>query len=148
MRYPTGDGMALVFRDSPESPAQCALEIADALRKHPEISVRMGIHSGPVSEVTDVTGAATSPGAGINMAQRVMDCGDAGHILLSNTSRMIWRNTGEMGGRDLHDLRGMRGETRRPDSVVNLYADRTRQSRAAEKYSTVAATAPVSPPDR
>src|SRR5947207_2099305 len=83
VRLPTGDGMALVFRHSAEEPARCALEIAEALRKHPEIPVRMGIHSGPVSEVTDVSGRANIAGAGINMAQRVMDCGDAGHILLS-----------------------------------------------------------------
>src|SRR5438067_3560975 len=83
VRLPTGDGMALVFRHSPEEPARCALEIAEALRKHPELSVRMGIHSGPVSEVTDVSGRTNIAGAGINMAQRVMDCGDAGHILLS-----------------------------------------------------------------
>jgi TolB-like protein/Tfp pilus assembly protein PilF len=83
VRLPTGDGMALVFRHSAEEPARCALEIAEVLRKHPEILVRMGIHSGPVSEVTDVSGRTNLAGAGINMAQRVMDCGDAGHILLS-----------------------------------------------------------------
>jgi TolB-like protein/Tfp pilus assembly protein PilF len=83
VRLPTGDGMALVFRHSPEEPAHCALEIAEALLKHPELPVRMGIHSGPVSEVTDVSGRTNIAGAGINMAQRVMDCGDAGHILLS-----------------------------------------------------------------
>src|SRR4051794_8445863 len=83
VRLPTGDGMALVFRHSPEEPARCALEVAEALRKHPELPVRMGIHSGPVSEVTDVSGRKNLAGVGINMAQRVMDCGDAGHILLS-----------------------------------------------------------------
>jgi TolB-like protein/Flp pilus assembly protein TadD len=83
VRLPTGDGMALVFRNSSEEPARCALEIAEALKKHPEIQVRMGIHSGPVSEVTDVSGRTNITGGGINMAQRVMDCGDAGHILLS-----------------------------------------------------------------
>src|SRR6187401_785360 len=83
VRLRTGDGMALVFRHSAEEPARCALEIAEALRKHPELPVRMGIHSGPVSEVTDVSGRSNIAGAGINMAQRVMDCGDAGHILLS-----------------------------------------------------------------
>src|SRR5438309_2992805 len=82
-RIPTGDGMALVFRTSPEAPARCALEITKALREEPELQVRMGIHSGPVSDVTDVNERANVAGAGINMAQRVMDCGDAGHILLS-----------------------------------------------------------------
>ena len=75
--------MALVFRNSLEEPAQCALEIARALKEHPEIQVRMGIHSGPVSKVTDLNGRTNIAGAGINLAQRVMDCGDAGHILLS-----------------------------------------------------------------
>src|SRR6266496_1696072 len=83
VRLPTGDGMAPVFRRSAEEPARCALEIAEALQKHPELPVRMGIHSGPVSEMTDVSGRTNVAGAGINMAQRVMDCGDAGHILLS-----------------------------------------------------------------
>src|SRR5262245_57518018 len=82
-RLPTGDGMALVFHHSAEEPAQCALEIAEALQRHPELPVRMGIHSGPVNKVTDVSGRTNIAGAGINMAQRVMDCGDAGHILLS-----------------------------------------------------------------
>src|SRR5437762_9576144 len=84
VRLPTGDGMALVFRESAEEPAQCALEIAKTLKTHPEIAVRMGIHSGPVSEVTDVSGRTNIAGAGINLAQRVMDCGDAGHIRLSH----------------------------------------------------------------
>jgi TolB-like protein/class 3 adenylate cyclase len=83
VRLPTGDGMALVFRNSSAEPARCALEIAQALKAHPEIPVRMGIHSGPVSQVTDVSGRSNIAGAGINIAQRVMDCGDAGHILLS-----------------------------------------------------------------
>src|ERR1041385_7621927 len=80
---PTGDGIALVFYDSPETPAECALEISRALKRHPELQLRMGIHSGPVSGMVDATGKANVAGAGINIAQRVMDCGDAGHILLS-----------------------------------------------------------------
>src|SRR5262245_27901279 len=80
---PTGDGITLVFYHSPETPAECALEISRALKKYPELQLRMGIHSGPVSGVIDATGKANVAGAGINIAQRVMDCGDAGHILLS-----------------------------------------------------------------
>ena len=83
IRLPTGDGMALVFRTDPEAPAQCALEIARALKEHRRIELRMGIHSGPINEVVDVNQRQNIAGAGINMAQRVMDCGDAGHILLS-----------------------------------------------------------------
>ena len=83
MRLPTGDGGALVFRTSPEEPAKCAVEIARELKKHPELEVRMGIHSGPVKEVTDLSEQGNIAGAGINIAQRVMDCGDAGHILVS-----------------------------------------------------------------
>src|SRR6476646_5922408 len=83
VRLPTGDGMALVFRTDPEAPAQCALEIARALKEHPRIALRMGIHSGPVNEVLDVNQRQNIAGAGINFAQRVMDCGDAGHILVS-----------------------------------------------------------------
>ena len=83
LRLPTGDGGALVFRNSPEAPVLCALEISKALKGHPELKVRMGIHSGPVNEITDLNEQANIAGAGINIAQRVMDCGDAGHILLS-----------------------------------------------------------------
>src|SRR6202162_5568962 len=83
MRLPTGDGGALVFRNSPEAPVLCALEISKELKNHPELHVRMGIHSGPVNQVTDLNEQANIAGAGINIAQRVMDCGDAGHILLS-----------------------------------------------------------------
>ena len=83
IRLATGDGIALVFRSSPEAPAQCALELSRADKQHPELKLRMGIHSGPINEVSDVNERANVTGAGINMAQRVMDCGDAGHILLS-----------------------------------------------------------------
>ena len=83
VRIPTGDGMALIFRDSVEAPVRCAVEISEAVKTHPEIQLRMGIHSGPVSEVTDVNERTNIAGAGIDIAQRVMDCGAAGHILLS-----------------------------------------------------------------
>src|SRR6059058_5666164 len=83
LRLPTGDGGALVFRNSPEAPMLCALEISRELKNHPELRVRMGIHSGPVNAITDLNEQANIAGAGINYAQRVMDCGDAGHILLS-----------------------------------------------------------------
>ncbi|PYI83741.1 MAG: hypothetical protein DMF09_10655 [Verrucomicrobia bacterium] len=83
IKIPTGDGITLVFYHSPEAPVECALEISRALKKHPELQLRMGVHSGPVSGVIDAAGKANVAGAGINIAQRVMDCGDAGHILLS-----------------------------------------------------------------
>ncbi|HEV3099159.1 MAG TPA: FlgO family outer membrane protein [Candidatus Udaeobacter sp.] len=83
IRVPTGDGMALVFFHSPEEPVRCALEISGALQDHPRVQLRMGIHSGPINRVTDVNEKANIAGPGINVAQRVMDCGDAGHILLS-----------------------------------------------------------------
>src|SRR6266566_4866842 len=83
IRIPAGDGMALVFFNSPEAPVRCALEIDKKLKEHPQLQLRMGIHSGPVNEVRDVNDRTNVAGAGINIAQRVMDCGDAGHILLS-----------------------------------------------------------------
>jgi TolB-like protein/class 3 adenylate cyclase/Tfp pilus assembly protein PilF len=83
IKIPTGDGIALVFYHSPEAPVECALEMSRAIKKHPELRLRMGVHSGPVSGVIDVNEKANVAGAGINIAQRVMDCGDAGHILLS-----------------------------------------------------------------
>jgi len=83
IRVPAGDGMALVFFNSPEAPVRCAIEISKKLKQHPQLKLRMGIHSGPVNEVRDVNDRPNVAGAGINIAQRVMDCGDAGHILLS-----------------------------------------------------------------
>jgi serine/threonine-protein kinase len=83
IKIPTGDGLALVFYSSPEDPVECAIEISRALKEHPELRLRMGVNSGPVNSVIDVNGRENVAGAGINMAQRVMDCGDAGHILLS-----------------------------------------------------------------
>src|SRR4029077_5546453 len=83
IKIPTGDGMALVFYTSPEAPARCAIEIGRALKEHPRLQLRMGIHSGPVSGVIDVTGRSNLAGAGLNITQRVMECGDAGHVLLS-----------------------------------------------------------------
>jgi TolB-like protein/class 3 adenylate cyclase/Tfp pilus assembly protein PilF len=83
IRLPTGDGMALLFYRSPEEPVKCALEISQCLKSHPHIQLRMGVHSGPVNQVIDVNDRSNVAGAGINVAQRVMDCGDAGHILLS-----------------------------------------------------------------
>jgi TolB-like protein/Tfp pilus assembly protein PilF len=83
LRLPTGDGGALVFRTNPEAPVLCALEVGKELKNHPELHVRMGIHSGPVNAIIDLNEQANIAGAGINVAQRVMDCGDAGHILLS-----------------------------------------------------------------
>jgi adenylate cyclase len=83
LKIPTGDGIALVFYKSPEEPAQCAVEMSRVLKEHPRLEVRMGVHSGPVSGVVDVNERTNVTGVGINLAQRVMDCGDAGHILLS-----------------------------------------------------------------
>ena len=83
IRLPTGDGMALLFATTPDAPVRCALQVSKAVQSHPELKVRMGVHSGPVSGMTDVNDRSNVAGAGINMAQRVMDCGDAGHILLS-----------------------------------------------------------------
>src|SRR5438874_11503670 len=83
LKIATGDGMALVFYTSPEAPVHSAVEISRAVKEHPRLQLRMGIHSGPVSGVIDVNNRPNLAGAGLNMAQRVMDCGDAGHILLS-----------------------------------------------------------------
>ena len=83
IRLPTGDGMALVFFAEPEAPIRCAIDVAKALKSHPDIKLRMGIHTGPVYRVADINANLNVSGGGINIAQRVMDCGDAGHILVS-----------------------------------------------------------------
>ena len=87
IRLPSGDGMALVFTNSVEAPVKCALEMSAVLKNKPNLPLRMGVHSGPVQQVEDVNARTSLAGAGINLAQRVMDCGDAGHILLSKRVR-------------------------------------------------------------
>src|SRR5438477_4380594 len=122
MRLPTGDGGALVFRTSPEEPAKCAVEIVRELKKHPELQVRMGIHSGPVKGVTDLSEQGNIAGAGINIAQRVMDCGDAGHILVSKRvtddleQYAQWRPL-------LHDLGSCEVKHGVSLALFNLYSD-------------------------
>src|SRR5437879_4257037 len=122
IKISTGDGMALVFYASPEAPVRCAMELSRALKDHPRLRLRMGIHSGPVSGVVDVTGRTNLAGAGLNMAQRVMDCGDAGHILLSKhvvedlAEYEEWRPL-------LHDLGTCEVKHGVKLPVVNLYSD-------------------------
>src|SRR6266568_92269 len=136
IRLPTGDGMALVFRTNPEAPAQCAMEIARALKNHPAIQLRMGIHSGPVNEVVDVNQRANIAGAGINMAQRVMDCGDAGHILLSKhvaedlEQYDHWRPL-------LHDLGTCEVKHGARVGVVNLYSDDVGNPQLPKKFQAI-----------
>ena len=119
---PTGDGMLLVFFNEPEAPIVCAMEISAAIKNHPEIRLRMGIHSGPVNQVLDVNERANVAGAGIDMAQRVMDCGDAGHILLSK------RVADDLApfprwNPHLHDLGECEVKHGRKVSLVNFYTD-------------------------
>ena len=120
LRLPTGDGGALVFRTSPDAPVLCALEISKELKKHPELRVRMGVHSGPVNEITDLNEQANIAGAGINIAQRVMDCGDAGHILLSKHVAEDLQHYPEWRPylHDVGECEVKHGET---ISIVNLY---------------------------
>ncbi len=128
IKIPTGDGMALVFYQSPEAPVDCALEISRALKNHPELRLRMGVHSGPVSGVIDLNGKANVAGAGINMAQRVMDCGDTGHILVSKRVAQDLEHYPHWQPH-LHDL----GETEVKHgirlSIVNLYTEELRPCR-------------------
>src|SRR6059058_1430840 len=133
VRLPTGDGMALVFRNSLEEPAQCALEIARALKEHPEIQVRMGIHSGPVSKVTDLNGRTNIAGAGINLAQRVMDCGDAGHILLSRRVADDLAQYSEWKSH-LHELGQLEVKHGAKIDVVNFYNDEVGNAEVPEKF--------------
>src|ERR1700750_2938514 len=122
LRLPTGDGGALVFRNNVEAPVLCAMAIGKELKRHPEIHVRMGIHSGPVNEITDLNAQANIAGAGINMAQRVMDCGDAGHILLS---RHVAEDLEQYprGRPSLHPLGECEVKHGARIGVINLYGD-------------------------
>ena len=132
-RIPTGDGMALAFYTGPEAPAQCAVEISRALKGHPRLQLRMGIHSGPVGGVLDVNERANLAGAGINIAQRVMDCGDAGHILVSKhvaedlEHYPRWQPY-------LHDLGECEVKHAVRISVVNFYTNGAGNSAVPEKF--------------
>jgi TolB-like protein/Flp pilus assembly protein TadD len=131
---PTGDGVALVFHDSAEAPAQCALEIARAINKYPKLRLRMGIHSGPVNVVTDLNNRANVAGAGINIAQRVMDCGDAGHILLSKHVAEDLEHYGRWRPY-LHELGECEVKHGARISLVNLYGDSIGNANVPEKIS-------------
>jgi TolB-like protein/class 3 adenylate cyclase/Tfp pilus assembly protein PilF len=142
LRLPTGDGGALVFRTSPEAPVKCALEISKELKSHPELRVRMGVHSGPVNEITDLNEQANIAGAGINIAQRIMDCGDAGHILLSQhvaedlEQYPRWRSL-------LHDLGECEVKHGARVHAVNLYTDELGNPSVPEKFKPVSVAAAV-----
>jgi TolB-like protein/class 3 adenylate cyclase/Tfp pilus assembly protein PilF len=135
IRIPTGDGMVLVFYTNPEAPTQCAVEISRSLKEHPRLQLRMGIHSGPVSGVVDVNERANLAGPGINMAKRVMDCGDAGHILLSKhvaedlEEYEQWRPL-------LHDLGTCDVKHGVRVSMANLYGDQFGSAKLPRKFET------------
>jgi TolB-like protein/Tfp pilus assembly protein PilF len=136
LKIPSGDGMALVFYTSPAAPAQCAVEIARMLKEHPHLQLRMGIHSGPVSGLVDVTDRANLVGSGINMARRVMDCGDAGHILLSKHAAEDlaeyeqWRPL-------LHDLGTCEVKHGTHIGIANLYNGETGNPQLPKKFQAV-----------
>src|SRR5207302_2039793 len=136
LKIPTGDGMALVFYTSPEAPALCAVEISRALKEHPRLQLRMGSHSGPVSGVVDVNERANLAGAGINMAQRVMDCGDASHILLS---KRVAEDLAEYEQWQplLHDVGACEVKHGVRVSVVNLYADEVGNPQLPKKFQVL-----------
>src|SRR6266513_1394406 len=136
IKIPTGDGMALVFFKSPEEPVKCALEISRALKEHPQLHLRMGIHSGPVSGMIDVNEQANLAGAGLNIAQRVMGCADAGHILLSRhvtedlEEYEQWRPL-------LHDLGTCEVKHGMRLSLVSLYADGVGNPQLPKKFQVL-----------
>jgi TolB-like protein/class 3 adenylate cyclase/Tfp pilus assembly protein PilF len=136
IKIPTGDGMALVFYTSPEAPAQSAVEISRALKENPRLQLRMGVHSGPVSGVIDVNGHANLAGAGLNIARRVMDCGDAGHILLSKhvaedlEEYEQWRPL-------LHELGTCEVKHGARVGIVNLYADHVGNPQLPKRFQAL-----------
>src|SRR5947199_6311862 len=146
LRLPTGDGGALVFRTSPDAPVLCALEISKKLKSHPELRVRMGIHSGPVNEITDLNEQANIAGAGINVAQRVMNCGDAGHILLSKhvaedlEQYRQWQP-------HLHDLGECEVKHGVQMSAINFYTDEMGNPEVPEKFKAARAAAAKGRPE-
>src|SRR5438105_5959590 len=136
IKIPVGDGMALVFYTSPEAPAQCAIEVSRILKEHPRLQLRMGVHSGPVSGVIDVNGHANLAGAGLNIAQRVMVCGDAGHILVSKhvaedlEEYEHWRPL-------LHDLGACEVKHGMRVGIANLYSDQVGNPQLPKKFQAL-----------
>src|SRR5437868_933103 len=141
---PTGDGMALVFTGSVEDPVECALQISQVLRAQPSLPVRMGIHSGPVHHVADVNQRDNIAGAGINIAQRVMDCGDAGHILVSKrvADDLVQYRRWQPYLHELGDFEVKHGVV---VSVVNLYADVVGNPNSPERLKDTKRFAPRKP---
>lgn len=135
IRLPTGDGMALVFLGDPKAPIECATEIAIALKNYPDIQLRMGIHSGPVNQLLDVDQRRNAAGAGIDLAQRVMDCGDAGHILVSKrvaddlAAYARWHA-------HLHELGECEVKHGRKISLVNFYTDEVGTLKSHTSYES------------
>ncbi|HEU5246130.1 MAG TPA: tetratricopeptide repeat protein, partial [Candidatus Udaeobacter sp.] len=136
IKIATGDGMALVFYNRLEAPVECALQISRALKEYPELRLRMGVHSGPVSGVIDVNERPNVAGAGINVARRVMDCGDAGHILLSKHVAEDLEEYGKWRPL-LHDLGSCEVKHGVSVSVVNLYADQVGNAKLPRKFETL-----------
>jgi TolB-like protein/class 3 adenylate cyclase/Tfp pilus assembly protein PilF len=136
IKIATGDGMALVFYASPETPVRCAIELSRALKDHPRLRLRMGIHSGPVSGVIDVTGRTNLAGGGLNLAQRVMKCGDGGHILLSKhvaedlSEFEEWRPL-------LHDLGACEVKHGMQVAIVNLWSDDVGNRQLPQKFQAL-----------
>ena len=145
IKIPTGDGLALVFYSSPEDPVECAIEISRALKEHPELRLRMGVNSGPVNSTTDVNERANVAGVGINMAQRVMDCGDAGHILLS---QRVAEDLGQYAHWQphLHELGECEVKHGVRVSVVNFYTNELGNPVLPEKFKT--ANSKITKPSR
>ena len=133
IRIPAGDGMALVFFESPEEPVQCAMEIARALKTYPRLQLRMGVHSGPVDQMKDVNERINVAGTGINIAKRVMDCGDAGHILLSKrvaddlVQDSLWHP-------HLHELGEIEVKHGTKVGIVNLYTEELGNPDVPQKF--------------
>ena len=133
IRIPVGDGMVLVFFQTPEEPVQCAMEMARVLKTHPRLRLRMGVHSGPVDQVKDVNDRLNVAGVGINIAQRVMDCGDAGHILLSKrvaddlAQDSLWHP-------HLHEIGEVEGKHDTKLGIVNLYTEEFGNPEVPQKF--------------
>src|SRR5260370_12678130 len=133
IRLSTGDGMALVFSNSPEAPVECALEISKALKSYPDIQLRIGVHSWPINAVSDVNDRSNVTGAGINMAQRVMDCGDAGHILVSRHAAEDLEHYARWQPL-LHDLGECEVKPAVHVHVFNLYTEEVGNREAPQKF--------------
>ena len=132
-RLSTGSGLALAFATTADAAVRCAMQISTGWRTYPELKLRMGIHTGPVNRMTEANDRIGVAGPGVNVARRVTDCGDTGHILLSRhaVERLSDRSHWQPYLHDLGECEVTNGEV---IAVVNFYTDEVGNSSPPKRF--------------